>query len=247
MRILITGGGTREPIDGVRFITNFSTGGTAAALTDFFLGAGAEVTYLHARDAVQPKGELSRPGCQIQEFITFADLNAALQDLLAHREYDLIVHLAAVSDYSVASIEAVDSSANSETPSRRWQPSNEGKLPSQSELILRLKPNFKIVDRIKSYARFGRPTLIAFKLTHTPAENERLERVHTLSRNPDIDFVVHNDLGDRKNSRPLFTLYEQMRPVAKASSPVQLGAAILNLLSDREQPTSTRSSDDSCA
>ena len=45
-RILITGGGTREPIDSVRYIGNHSTGRTAAVLADELAGAGHEVTWL---------------------------------------------------------------------------------------------------------------------------------------------------------------------------------------------------------
>ncbi|MCM2324713.1 MAG: DNA/pantothenate metabolism flavoprotein, partial [Oligoflexia bacterium] len=46
MKVLVTGGGTREPIDGVRFITNFSTGQTAAIISDAFALAGHETVAL---------------------------------------------------------------------------------------------------------------------------------------------------------------------------------------------------------
>ena len=43
MKLLITGGATREPIDGVRFISNFSSGLTALSLVEEFLKGGDEV------------------------------------------------------------------------------------------------------------------------------------------------------------------------------------------------------------
>ena len=46
MKILLTSGATVEYIDGVRFITNFSTGGTGSILADEFARAGHKVTAL---------------------------------------------------------------------------------------------------------------------------------------------------------------------------------------------------------
>ena len=42
MNVLITSGGTREPIDGVRVIANSSTGATGAAIADAFFAAPHE-------------------------------------------------------------------------------------------------------------------------------------------------------------------------------------------------------------
>jgi phosphopantothenoylcysteine decarboxylase/phosphopantothenate--cysteine ligase len=47
--ILITSGGTEEPIDGVRSITNTSTGHTGAELATWFADHGANVTLLHSQ------------------------------------------------------------------------------------------------------------------------------------------------------------------------------------------------------
>ena len=55
MKILITGGGSEEPIDNVRAVCNFSTGRTSAFLADFFAGAGHEVTEIVSERAVKAK------------------------------------------------------------------------------------------------------------------------------------------------------------------------------------------------
>ena len=47
----MTAGGTEEPIDSVRSLTNTSTGATGAVLARTFIEKGAEVLLLHAERA----------------------------------------------------------------------------------------------------------------------------------------------------------------------------------------------------
>ena len=56
-KILITGGGTREPLDGVRFISNTSTGRTACALVETFRHLGFSPYFVHSKDSCQPEGK----------------------------------------------------------------------------------------------------------------------------------------------------------------------------------------------
>ena len=48
MKILVTLGGTEEPLDGVRCLSNRSTGSTGRAIAAHFASRGAQVTLLHA-------------------------------------------------------------------------------------------------------------------------------------------------------------------------------------------------------
>ena len=54
--VLITAGGTKEPIDEVRFIANMITGKTAAAIADRFIQHNWDVTYLSLPKAQMPNG-----------------------------------------------------------------------------------------------------------------------------------------------------------------------------------------------
>ena len=54
MKILVTGGGSIEPIDNVRAVCNFSTGKTSAFLSDLFFLAGNEVTEILSERAIKP-------------------------------------------------------------------------------------------------------------------------------------------------------------------------------------------------
>lgn len=217
MKILITGGGTREPIDGVRFITNFSTGRTASELSDFFCGLGHDVSLLIAESAVRPKD--SR--CRIDEYATFIDLDSKLRSRLGSERFDLVVHLAAVSDYSVESIE-IDGN--------RIQAGTSRKLPSGSPLTLRLKPNFKILDRLRSYAAQSSPRIVAFKLTRGASPDERLQAVKKISDTRTADWVVHNDLADREKDQGLFTVFRGEKRLGTASRPDELGRVLISLL-----------------
>src|SRR5690606_35712137 len=124
--LLITSGGTREPIDGVRFITNFSSGNTGAFLTDFFRRQGHRVTLLRGQGSQKPETE----GLSF-EFQSFQDLEKLLQENLATNKYDVVIHLAAISDYSVDYVEA---------NGVRVAPDQTQKISSESEtLVLHLK------------------------------------------------------------------------------------------------------------
>ena len=51
--MLVTSGGTSEPIDGVRVLTNTSTGRTGAGIASHFARCGHEVVLLRARNAAR--------------------------------------------------------------------------------------------------------------------------------------------------------------------------------------------------
>jgi phosphopantothenoylcysteine decarboxylase/phosphopantothenate--cysteine ligase len=228
LKVLVTGGGTREPIDGVRFITNFSTGDTAARLVDSFVECGDEVTYLCAEGAARPRGV-----CEILPFTTFKSLDAVLKEILTERRFDVVVHLAAVSDYYVESIVLDAAGPNEDAKSGiRLDPASVAKLDSAGGVTLHLKRNFKILDRIKSYAVQGQPVVVGFKLTNLPdaSGDERAVAAIKLSANPEVDLVVHNDmsgLADREGR--LFTFYRDRHAVGSCRGPKQLAECLRNL------------------
>lgn len=183
LKVLVTSGGTQEPIDDVRFITNCSTGKTAAFLADQFTSAGYDVTYLCAQNAARPLLD-----CQIQSFNTFKDLERQL-DLQLKNSFDIIIHAAAVSDYSIAS------------PTR-------GKISSEPEnLQLDLIKNPKLVEKIKKQSPAS--LLVGFKLTSQANENEITEKVKKLFNLANCDYVVHNDWSQVHTNHHVFNLYSK--------------------------------------
>lgn len=182
LRVLVTGGGTAEPIDGVRVLTNTSTGRTAAGIAGRFALRGHDVDYLHARNAAPVEG------CRDHSFLTFADLDAALGLLLAEESFDAVVHAAAVSDYAVETI----------TVDGRARPRGDVKLESNAgRVTLRLRPNPKLVDSLRARSRNSALKLVAFKLTHGASPAAATDAVRDLFAHSAADWVVYNDLANR--------------------------------------------------
>lgn len=178
-RVLVTSGGTKEPIDAVRFISNMSSGKTGARIAQTFLDAGYEVTYLRASDATTPN--LNHPRLNTQVFSDFKSLNDCLQKELGATDFTAVIHAAAVSDYSVAKIEGSDSVST-------------GKINAQGELVLRLKPNFKILSRLREYSKNKNIKVVGFKLTVGNDPEDIGRRIENLKSNSALDLIVHNDL-----------------------------------------------------
>ncbi len=180
LRILVTSGGTAEPIDGVRVITNTSTGRTGALIAEHFARRGHEVTLLRARGTPALRG-----AGQEEIFTTFADLDAALSRLLARERFDAVVHAAAVSDFSVATVEVAG------VP----QAPGPAKLASSADLVIRLRRNPKLLATIRP--RSGNPDVrvVAFKLTRGADAGGVRTAVLSLFAGGTADLVVHNDLA----------------------------------------------------
>ena len=91
VRVLVTAGGTREPLDDVRFIGNRSSGRMGVALAEEARRRGAEVTLVASNLTV------ARPaGVEIVDAPTAADLE---REVLARADTDLVLMAAAVADY----------------------------------------------------------------------------------------------------------------------------------------------------
>jgi phosphopantothenoylcysteine decarboxylase/phosphopantothenate--cysteine ligase len=215
-RILITAGGTREPIDTVRYIGNLSSGRTASVLADDLTTVGHEVTWLGARDAVQPA--LVR---RVEFYESFADLKRCLQTLLGPGDYDVVIHAAAVSDFSVAGLETAEGVSLA---------GSGGKLSSASDLVIRLKRNPKLLDQLRAWSPNPAMQVIGFKLTDTGDISQRLAAVRKQLDNPGVDAVVHNDLSEISETGHVFCLHKNGQKPVECGSKGELAIIINQLL-----------------
>jgi len=95
LRVVISAGGTREPLDPVRFLGNRSSGKQGYALAEVALSRGAEVTLISANVALPvPEGVTLVP---VQ---TAVELGEAVAK--AAQDCDVVVMAAAVADYRPA-------------------------------------------------------------------------------------------------------------------------------------------------
>jgi phosphopantothenoylcysteine decarboxylase/phosphopantothenate--cysteine ligase len=91
-RVLVTAGGTREPIDSVRFISNRSSGRMGFALAAAAAARGAEVTLVAANVALAPPA-----GVEVVPVSTAAELADACEG--AFPACDVLLMAAAVADF----------------------------------------------------------------------------------------------------------------------------------------------------
>jgi phosphopantothenate--cysteine ligase len=211
-RVLITSGGTREAIDGVRAITNTSSGRTGAVLAEDLVAQGYDVVYLHAESAVRPT--TNSPRLRLRSFTDFRSLDQSMTEELGRHRFDVVLHAAAVSDFSVASVE---------TPTAMMAAPLTSKIDSNESLAIHLKQNPKIVDKIKSLSKNPDVRVVAFKLTNTPDESARERAIETLASRSRVDLIVHNDLNEISASTHPFTLWQNGRPIARYEGARDLG------------------------
>jgi len=201
IKILVTAGGTSEPIDDVRRITNVSTGALGSMIADVFAKKyGAEVTFLHGENSLKP----SDKKIKTVEVSTAADAAEKLASLLKTKRFDAIVHAMAVSDYS---------------PVRQ-----KGKIPSDKKtLVLTLKRTPKIINIIKKIAPDA--VLAGFKLLSGSSEKQLLAACGKLLKTSGCDFVFANDLSDIKDGKHKGFLIDKKFKILRAGT--KKGAAAL--------------------
>jgi len=95
VRVLVTAGPTREPIDAVRFISNPSTGKMGFALAAEARERGADVVLVAGPTLVEPPR-----GVQTMAVTTAAQMSAAVRE--RSQQMDVIIMAAAVSDFRPA-------------------------------------------------------------------------------------------------------------------------------------------------
>lgn len=168
-KVLVTAGGTREPLDEVRFLTNRSTGQTGMKLASNLAQCGFNVTL----DLAQSSSLTPETFYELHRFDDFNSLEDLLRRQLAQTSYDWIFHTAAVSDFSVEK--------------------QIGKISSDQDLTLKLKRNPKIINQLKEWSCNKNIKLVGFKLTSQLSPLEIQEKIKALVAGSQADYVVHND------------------------------------------------------
>ena len=176
-RVVITAGGTEEPIDAVRILANRSSGRQGVALAEAARDRGADVVLIAARVAI-PLPE----GVEIVRVATVADLDAALRSALlpppagtSATLADLFIAAAAVSDFRMAG-----------------GPSKE-KLRRDGALTLHLEPTPDLLAGIA--AALGPRSKRTTKLIGFSAESGATKRAAEKLAAKDLDLIVANDVS----------------------------------------------------
>jgi len=164
-RVLVTAGGTREPVDSVRFVGNRSSGRMGVALAEEARRRGAEVVLLAANLAV--------PAPQGVEVIPTPTAESMLDAALALPDVDLALLAAAVADYRPAAALSTKRAKTDEP----WS--------------LELEATADIA-RALGERKLDAQVLVAFGAEHGA---EGLERKRRMLETKNADLVVYNDVS----------------------------------------------------
>lgn len=198
MKVLVTSGGTKIPIDTVRDITNMSAGTFGTKIAKAFMFAGHDVTFFHAKGSKTPfkfewdffkRGAMGGPYMDhIQfyqlyhdqyaerEFRNFEDYQDGLWKLIDAYNFDIVVLAAAVSDYGVTPVD--------------------GKIRSGSNMQISLYPLPKLISQIRE--RCPETCLVGFKFLVGSSDQQLRDAVMNSIHVNDCDLVVGNDLAHIK-------------------------------------------------
>ena len=191
--VLVTAGGTREPLDSVRFVGNRSSGRMGVALAGAARTRGARVTLLAANLLVPPP-----EGVDVVPVPTAADLR---REALARGDSDVILMAAAVSDYRPA--EALTT-----------------KRPKSADpWTVDLVPTADVARALGAARRDGQ-VLVAFG---AESGENGLARKRAMLADKNVDLVVYNDVGrddigfDSPENEVVLVARDRERVVPKAS------------------------------
>ena len=202
--VLISAGGTREPIDAVRFVGNRSSGRMGVALAAEARRRGAQVTLLAANLTVAPP-----VGVEVVETPTAADLER--EALLRGASADVVVKAAAVADYRPAEALAAKRPKDAST----W--------------TVELEPTTDVLQAL-GIARHDGQVLVGFAAD----QGERgLERAREKLVRKRVDVIVFNDVAridigfDATDNEVTLVSADGDRTFAKASKD-EIAAQILD-------------------
>ena len=212
LSVLVTAGGTREPIDAVRFVGNRSSGRMGFAIADAAARRGASVTVIAANVSLE-----RTPGIEYVDVQTAAELAQAARERFPAS--DVLLMAAAVADYRPATAHA-------------------GKLKKDEtgeELQLRLERTEDVLSTLAASRRPGQ-TLIGFAAEHG---DDAVAYARDKLNRKKLDAVVLNDVSrsgigfDADDNEVIVVTAHGERHVPRASKRDVAGAILDMLLKDR--------------
>jgi phosphopantothenoylcysteine decarboxylase/phosphopantothenate--cysteine ligase len=202
-RVLVTAGGTREPLDAVRFVGNRSSGRMGVALAEEARRRGADVTLIASNLTIAPP-----IGIEIVQAPTADDVERATT---SHAGADVVLMAAAVSDYRPAQTEETKRPKDE----KKWQ--------------IELEPTADVLRSLGESRKNGQ-VLVGFA-AETAANG--LERARKKLADKRVDLVVYNDVSrddvgfDAKENEVVIVSARGERRVEKAPKEA-IAAAILD-------------------
>jgi phosphopantothenoylcysteine decarboxylase/phosphopantothenate--cysteine ligase len=216
VRVLVTAGGTREPLDAVRFVGNRSSGRMGAALAAEAHRRGAEVTLVASNLSVR-----APVGVDVIQAPTADDV---ARETLARGDADVVLMAAAVADYRPA------------------DPDEEKRAKDGEPWLVSLEPTTDVLRELGARRTNGQ-LLVGFAADRG---ERGLERAREKLANKRADLIVFNDVTrddvgfDALDNEVVLVSAEGERRIEKAPKE-RIAAAILDEVAGRLEEASGRS------
>jgi phosphopantothenoylcysteine decarboxylase/phosphopantothenate--cysteine ligase len=163
--VVVTAGGTREPIDAVRFVGNRSSGRMGTAIAAEAKRRGADVTLISSNLATE-----APVGVEVVQAPTAADV---ARETVARADADVIVMAAAVADYRPA------------------EPSDTKRAKDDQPWQLELEPTEDVLRALTAQSANGR-LVVGFA---AETGEDGLVRAREKRARKHADLLVYNDVG----------------------------------------------------
>lgn len=253
IHIAITAGGTEEPIDGVRKITNMSSGSLSWHCLEALLAYMQQhnqhnftVHYIKAPQAITK--ELSIEQAAHVNFIEVSNTQSvynAVELLMNKVDIDIFIHAMALSDFSYAYSVARSDLAKElysdfmenkditikdiedilSSPKQRHKP--EDKISSSQEIIMGLETTPKVISLIKKIN--PKTFLVGFKLVKHNQDNHMIKQAEKLRKTNNCDAVFANKASQLSVKEHAGVLLYKGEPVAHPVGKKEIAEAIVNL------------------
>ncbi|MBR6473088.1 MAG: phosphopantothenate--cysteine ligase [Firmicutes bacterium] len=202
-KIIITAGGTSEPIDEIRAITNKSTGSLGSKIAAEFARRDEveKIFYIHGKGAIVPDD----PKIELIPIRSTDDLLQKITELTEENVIDIMIHSMAVSDYTTASfisleeflkllaeggcetLDDVRALLEKEDFRKRYT-----KLPSSiDDPLLMLKQTPKVISKLRDMAPDA--VIVGFKLLDHVSHEELMKVAAEQILKNRTDFCLAND------------------------------------------------------
>lgn len=221
LSVVVTAGGTREPLDPVRFIGNRSSGKQGYALAEVAAERGAEVLLIAANTTLA-----TPPGVMLQSVETTEQLAAAVHAAAKRPSCDAVVMAAAVADYRPAQVA---------TAKMKKDPTNDDGL--RIELVR--NPDI-LAALVRRRGAAAQPMLIGFAAETGDDDGDVLAHATAKLARKGCDLLVANDVSggatfgaDESTIHVLEAGSDVVRsvgPVSKAATATAIWDAVLERL-----------------
>lgn len=232
MNIVITAGGTSEPIDMVRKITNSSSGKLGSIIASKF--NKDKIFYICTKKSIKPDGD----NIQIIEIESTRDLEIAVKNVFLNTKIDVFIHSMAVSDYMVDYVTTSTLLSNNYDNSdlKEYLKNNKNILTDkkissyEDDLIIRLVKTPKIISMIKKLSPSTK--LIGFKLLDDVSKEKLIEAAKELRDKNNCDYVVANDLKNINSNKHVAYIINRDNKIIKVKTKEEIANNIYQLINN---------------